>query len=375
VLPHRFQNVSMIKLAIIGIGNCASSLVQGISYCREHGDAAVGVLLPDLGGYAPADIEVVAAFDVDERKVGLPLSQAIYALPNNTKRLQTTVGDNGVVVSAGPVLDGVSALMRNSEAALSFRPVDSAPPSAAEVTAILKESGAEVVINFLPVGSQQAAEFYAQCAIDAGCAFVNSIPVFMASNQAWSRRFEAAGLPLLGDDFKAQIGATIVHRTLAHLFDIRGAEIDRSYQLNVGGNTDFLNMMDMNRLTTKRVSKTEAVQSAVKTRLDDNNVRIGPSDYVPWLMDEKVAYIRVEGRLFGGIATNLEVRLSVEDSPNAAAIALVAIRCARIALDRGLAGAVPDVCSFLFKHPPQQVDDEVALERLLAFAASEGTAQ
>lgn len=362
------QNFRMIRLAIVGVGNCASSLVQGISYCRQHGDDAAGVLLPDVGGYAPADIEVVAAFDVDYRKVGRPLSEAIYAEPNNTKRLDATVADNGVVVTAGPVLDGVSALMRNSQETLSFRPIDGVPATAAEVTDVLKQAKAEIVICFLPVGSQQAVEFYAQCAIDAGCAFVNAIPIFLATNPAWSKRFQAAGLPLLGDDFKAQVGATIVHRTLAHLFGMRGAEVDRSYQLNVGGNTDFLNMMDTDRLTTKRVSKTEAVQSAVKRRLDDNNVRIGPSDYVPWLKDEKIAYIRVEGRLFGGIATNLEVRLSVEDSPNAAAMALVAIRCAKIALDRKLSGVISDPCAFLFKHPPKQMEDHLALETLIAFA-------
>lgn len=360
----------MIRLAIVGLGNCASSLVQGIAYCRQHGPAAVGVLLPELGGYGPADIEVVAAFDVDRRKVGRPVSEAVFAAPNNTKTFQLDIADNGVRVSQGPLLDGVSALMRNSEAARSFWPLDGAEPSAADVTAILRDAGAEVVICFLPVGSQQACEFYAQCAIDAGAAYVNAIPVFLASNPVWSRRFEAAGLPILGDDIKAQVGATIVHRALAQLFKQRGAEIDRSYQLNVGGNTDFLNMLDMDRLTSKRVSKTESVQSAVKRRLDDNDVRIGPSDYVPWLMDEKIAYIRVEGRLFGGVATNLEVRLSVEDSPNAAAIALAAVRGARIALDRGLCGAVPDLCAFLFKHPPRQMDDAEALERLLALAGS-----
>lgn len=360
----------MIRLAIVGLGNCASSLVQGISYCREHGDDAIGVLLPDLGGHAPGDIEIVAAFDVDRRKVGLSVAEAIFAEPNNTKRFQQKIVDNGVMVSAGPALDGVSALMRNSEAARSFRPIDGAAATAEDVTAILRQANADVVISFLPVGSQQASEFYAQCAIDAGAAFVNAIPVFLASNPVWARRFEAAGLPILGDDFKAQIGATIVHRTLARMFNLRGAEIDRSYQLNVGGNTDFLNMMDMERLTSKRVSKTESVQSAVKRRLDDNDVRIGPSDYVPWLMDEKIAYIRVEGRLFGGVATNLEVRLSVEDSPNAAAMALVAVRCAKIALERGMSGAIPDACAFLFKTPPRQMDDEEGLDRLLAFAGS-----
>jgi myo-inositol-1-phosphate synthase len=266
----------MIRLAIVGLGNCASSLVQGIHYCREHGDDAVGVLLPELAGYVPGDIEVVAAFDIDRRKVGLPVAEAIFAAPNNTKRFQQTIPDNGVVVSAGPVLDGVSALMLNSEAARSFRPVDTPPATAADVTDTLRRANAEIVISFLPVGSQQASEFYARCALDARAAFVNAIPVFLASNPAWSRRFEAAGLPLLGDDFKAQVGATIVHRTLARLFKLRGAEIDRSYQLNVGGNTDFLNMMDMERLTSKRLSKTESVQSAVKRRLDDDKVRRSP---------------------------------------------------------------------------------------------------
>lgn len=359
----------MIRLAIVGVGNCASSLVQGISYCSKHGPEAAGVLFPDLCGYKPSDIEVVAAFDVDERKVGSPVARAIFALPNNTKRFCEDVEDNGVAVSLGPVLDGVSALMRNSEAELSFRPVDDREVTAREVVSILRDAKAEIVISFLPVGSQLATEFYAQCAIDAGAAFVNGIPVFLASNPVWARRFETAGLPILGDDFKAQIGATIVHRSLAHLFKMRGAELDRSYQLNVGGNTDFLNMLDMDRLSSKRISKTEAVQSAVKRRLEDNDVRIGPSDYVPWMMDQKVAYIRVEGRLFGGVPMNLEVRLSVEDSPNAAVMALAAVRLARIALDRGMAGQVPDLCAFLFKHPPRQMDDEAALAKLLELAS------
>ncbi|WP_244467659.1 inositol-3-phosphate synthase [Pseudorhizobium banfieldiae] len=311
----------------------------------------------------------MAAFDIDRRKVGLPLAEAIFAAPNNTQRFFREVPDNDVTVAAGPALDGVSAMMRNSEAEASFQPIVERPITVADIAAVLKQAQAQVVISFLPVGSELASEFYAQCAIEAGAAFVNGIPVFLASRQSWARRFEAAGLPVLGDDFKAQIGATIVHRALANLFKIRGAELDRSYQLNVGGNTDFMNMMDMDRLTSKRISKTEAVQSAVKARLDDNNVRIGPSDYVPWLMDQKVAYIRLEGRLFGGVATNVELRLSVEDSPNAAAMALIAIRCARIALDRGVAGAIPDVCAFLFKHPPVQMDDQTAAEKLTAFAS------
>lgn len=358
----------MIRLAIVGVGNCASSLVQGIHYCRARGDDAAGLFLPSLGGYTPADIEVVAAFDVDRRKVGRDLGEAIFSAPNCTARFFEAVPRGDVVVSRGPVLDGVSALMRNSEAERSFLPAGEVDPTAAEVVSVLKDSGAEVLISFLPVGSQRASEFYAQCALDAGLAFVNGIPVFLASDPGWAKKFASAGLPIVGDDFKAQIGATILHRALARLFSIRGAEIDRSYQLNVGGNTDFLNMMDMDRLSSKRLSKTEAVQSAVRRRLDDNDVRIGPSDYVPWLNDRKVAYVRVEGRIFGGVPVDMEVRLSVEDSPNAAAMALAAIRCARIARDRGVAGAVPDICAFLFKHPPQQLDDEVALQRLLAFA-------
>lgn len=362
----------MIKLAIVGVGNCASSLVQGISYCRRNGEDAAGVPFPVLGRYAPGDIEVVAAFDVDRRKVDRPLSEAIFAPPNNTKKFFPEVPDSGVSVSAGAVLDGVSAFMRNSEAELSFLPInDEDCADAATVTGILRESGAEIVICFLPVGSTRAAEFYAGCALDAGAAFVNGIPVFLASSRTWGNRFREAGLPILGDDFKAQMGATILHRGLANLFKMRGAELDRSYQLNVGGNTDFLNMMDNDRIVDKRLSKTEAVQSAVRERLADSDIRIGPSDYVPWLQDEKVAYVRLEGRLFGGVATNMEVRLSVEDSPNAAAMALIAIRCARIALDKGLAGPILDACAFLFKHPPEQVEDGEAYRNLVEFAGSD----
>jgi myo-inositol-1-phosphate synthase len=258
--------------------------------------------------------------------------------------------------------------MRNQAPHRSFVASDMPEMSADEVTRVLRESRAEVVISFLPVGSQQASEFYATCALEAGAAFVNAIPVFLASNAKWAEAFAKRNLPILGDDFKAQIGATIVHRTLAKLFDMRGAKLDRSYQLNVGGNTDFLNMMDSNRLVQKRQSKTEAVQSILNTRFNDEDVRIGPSDYIPWLNDQKVGYVRLEGRLFGGVPMNLEVRLSVEDSPNAAAMALAAIRCARIALDRKLKGAIADASAFLFKHPPQQVEDNEALERLLDFA-------
>lgn len=363
-----------IRTAVVGLGNCASSLVQGVVYCREKGDAAVGLPFPVLGGYRPGDIDIVAAFDVDARKVGRDISEAIFQLPNCTAVFQAEVPPTGRLVQRGPDLDGVSAFMRNQMAARSFVPSEEPALDKAAIVATLREREVDVVMNFLPVGSQEAVEFYATCAMEAGCALVNGIPVLIASDPKWSAKFKAAGVPVLGDDFKAQMGATIVHRTLSHLFDIRGVQVDRTYQLNVGGNTDFLNMMDHDRLLTKRLSKTEAVQTALHARLEDEQIRIGPSDYVPWLNDNKVAYVRVEGRLFGGVPMEIEARVSVEDSPNAAAMALAAIRIAKIAKDRGLSGDVGTVASFLFKHPPIQVDDQTGLETLLAFAdgASEG---
>ena len=362
----------MIRTAIVGLGNCASSLIQGIYYCRSNPDNAIGLPFQVLGGHRASDIEIVAAFDIDDRKVGRPINEAIFASPNCTTKFWSDIPATGVKVSRGPDLDGLTAFMRNQAPHRSF--VSSTQPelTAAEVTAILRESKAEVIISFLPVGSQEASEFYATCALDAGVAYVNSIPVFLASNPKWAAAFAKRHLPILGDDFKAQMGATIIHRTLARLFDLRGAKLDRSYQLNVGGNTDFLNMMDSNRLVQKRHSKTEAVQSALEHRLDDEDVRIGPSDYVPWLNDQKVGYVRLEGRLLGGVPMNIEVRLSVEDSPNAAAMALAAIRCARIALDRKLEGPIIEASAFLFKHPPKQIEDNEAFDRLLAFANQTG---
>lgn len=342
--------------------------MQGIAYCRALGDEAIGLPMPVLGGYRAEDIEIVAAFDVDERKVGRDVSEAIFALPNCTAIFHKDVPKSGVKVLRGPTLDGVTSFMRNQAPERSFVPSTAKEPTAADVVKSLRDAKVEVMINFLPVGSQEATEFYAGCALEAGVAFVNAIPVFIASNSKWAQSFAARGVPLLGDDFKAQMGATVTHRTLAHLFDLRGAKLDRSYQLNVGGNTDFLNMMDSDRLTHKRHSKTEAVQSALVTRLEDNNVRIGPSDYVPWLNDQKVGYVRLEGRLFGGVPMNMEVRLSVEDSPNAAAMAISAIRCAKIALDKKLSGAIWQASAFLFKHPPRQIEDNEAQATLLAFA-------
>lgn len=356
-----------IRTAIAGVGNCASSLVQAISYCRAMGPEAIGVSFPVLGGYTPEDIEIVAAFDVDQRKVNRPVGEAILAAPNCTEVFWDKLDDQPAQVHRGPDLDGVSAFMRNQPPEVSFVPSDATPLSKEQIVEALKAAEAEVLIIFLPVGSAKAVEFYAQCALEAGCSVVNGIPIFLASNPVWAKKFEEAGLPILGDDFKAQFGATIVHRALAHLADLRGVKLDRTYQLNVGGNTDFMNMMDMDRLALKRESKTEAVQSAMDARLADGDIRIGPSDYVPWLNDRKVAYVRLEGRLLGGARTSMEVRLEVEDSPNAAAMAISAIRCARIARERGLKGPIDAASAFLFKHPPVQHDDSEAHDMLLAF--------
>jgi myo-inositol-1-phosphate synthase len=361
-----------IRTVIVGVGNCASSLIQGVSYCRDQGDAAVGVSFPDLAGYTPADIELVAGFDVDSRKVGISLGEAAFAPPNCTERFHTDVADQTAPVLRGPDLDGVAAHMLTKPEDRSFRLSSEPALSQDEIIATLRDLKAEVMIIFLPVGSQKAVEFYADCALKAGVAVVNGIPVFIASHPIWAEKFRAAGVPILGDDFKAQFGATIVHRTLANLAEMRGVEVDRTYQLNVGGNTDFLNMTEHDRLVNKRESKTEAVQAMMEERLDDNDIRIGPSDYVPWLNDRKVAYVRLEGRLFGGARTNIEVRLDVEDSPNAAAEALVAIRLARIASDRGLAGPIAAASAFLFKHPPEQIEDTDAHDVILKCVNGEG---
>ena len=358
---------SQIRTVIVGVGNCASSLIQGVSYCRALGDAAVGVSFPELGGYTPADVELVAGFDVDSRKVGKSLGEAAFAAPNCTEQFHTDLAEQTGPVLRGPDLDGVAAHMLANPEDRSFRLSAEDALSKEEIVAKLKELEAEIMIIFLPVGSQKAVEFYVECALEAGVAVVNGIPVFIASHPVWADKFRAAGVPILGDDFKAQMGATVLHRTLANLAEMRGVEIDRTYQLNVGGNTDFLNMSENARLANKRESKTEAVQSAMEERLHENDIRIGPSDYVPWLNDRKVAYVRLEGRLFGGARTNIEVRLDVEDSPNAAAEALVAIRLARIARDRGLSGPITEASAFLFKHPPEQIEDTDAHDVVLRF--------
>ena len=360
--------MSTIKIAIVGVGNCASSLVQGIHYYdRTRLDDAIGLMHRSIGGYVPSDIEVVAAFDIDRRKVGRDVSEAIFAPPNCTVRFCPSVPTLGVEVRMGRTLDGCSEHMADYAEARTFVPAGVAEPEAIDVVRELKKSGAEMVLNYLPVGSEQAARFYADAALQAGCGFINNMPVFIASDPEWARRFEEAGLPLIGDDIKAQLGATITHRMLMDLFAKRGVKVDRTYQLNTGGNTDFLNMLNRQRLASKKVSKTEAVQSVAGQRLEDDNIHIGPSDYVPWQNDNKVCFLRIEGRMFGDVPLSLELRLSVEDSPNSAGVAIDAIRCCRLALDRGRGGVLHEPAAWFCKHPPKQFTDDEAFRRLEAF--------
>ena len=324
----------------------------------------------DLGGYTPADIRVVAAWDVDRRKVGHDVARAIFAKPNCTAVFEPGVEPTGATVRMGAVLDGVAEHMGEHPDERTFLVANDPEPSRDEVVAELKRSRADVLMNYLPVGSQKASEFYAECALEAGVAFVNNIPVFLASDPVWAERFRAAGVPIVGDDIKAQMGATIVHRVLTDLFAKRGVKLDRTYQLNTGGNTDFLNMSARHRLKSKKISKTEAVQSVAAERLSDDNVHIGPSDYVPWQNDNKVAFIRMEGQLFGGVPMNLELRLSVEDSPNSAGVAIDMVRCAKIARDRGLAGPIEGPSAYFCKHPPVQMTDDKAYDEVETFIAT-----
>jgi myo-inositol-1-phosphate synthase len=356
-----------INIAIVGVGNCASSLVQGLDHYRDGANDLVGLMHWDLGGYRPADIHVVAAWDVDERKVGRDVAEAIFAPPNCTAVFCESVRATGAKVRMGRIADGVAAHMAHYPAERAFRPAQAREPNKADVVAVLRETDADILVNYLPVGSQAATEFYAECALEAGVAFVNNIPVFIASDPDWAARFRAAGVPVIGDDIKAQLGATIVHRVLTDLFAKRGVQLDRTYQLNTGGNTDFLNMLERARLASKKTSKTEAVQSVAAERLDDENIHVGPSDYVAWQNDNKIAFIRMEGQLFGGVPMNLELRLSVEDSPNSAGVAIDLIRCAKLAHDRGLSGPIHPAASFFCKHPPEQVSDDAAHAALEAF--------
>ncbi|SFM45921.1 inositol-3-phosphate synthase [Methanolobus profundi] len=350
-----------IKIAIAGIGNCASSLIQGIEYYKDKDENdAIGLMHWDLGGYRPFDIEVVAAFDIDKRKVGTDVSEAIFAPPNCTAVFCPEVPKAGTIVKMGCILDGVSEHMAGYSENRSFIPSSEKESAKEDVIKELKDSGAEILLNYLPVGSEEATRFYAECALEAGVAYINNMPVFIVSDPEWAAKFEEKGIPVIGDDIKAQLGATITHRTLADLFRKRGVKLERTYQLNTGGNTDFLNMLNRNRLASKKESKTEAVQSVVGQRMDDDNIHVGPSDYVPWQNDNKVCFLRMEGKLFGDVPMNIELRLSVEDSPNSAGVVIDAIRCCKLALERGIGGILYSPSSYFMKHPPKQFTDDEA---------------
>jgi myo-inositol-1-phosphate synthase len=345
-----------IRVAIIGAGNCASSLVQGIQYYKnaKEGDFIPGIMHVNLGGYHLSDIEFVAAFDIDKNKVGKDLSEALVTWPNNTTKF-ANIPVQGVKVSRGMTHDGLGKYLSQI--------IQKAPGATADIVAILRETKTDVVVSYLPVGSEEATKWYVEQVLEAGCAFINCIPVFIASEKYWQKRFEARGLPIIGDDIKSQVGATILHRTLVNLYLDRGMPIDRTYQLNTGGNTDFLNMLERERLQSKKISKTNAVTSQIKARgltIEPENVHVGPSDYVPWQKDNKLCFLRIESRHFGDIPTNLECRLSVEDSPNSAGVVIDAIRCCKLALNNGVSGALFGPASYFMKSPPRQYTDTEA---------------
>ena len=356
----RLQDRRRVRVGIVGVGNCASSFVQGLSHYRnaKSNEPVPGLMNADVGGYHVSDIELASAFDVNVGKVGRDVADAIWAEPNNTCRF-SEVAPTGVVVERGPVLDGIGRYLEDD--------VPIADVAEADVGEILAKSRTDVVVSYLPVGSQRATEWYAERAIEAGCAFVNCIPVFIASVPAWQKRFEEAGLPIIGDDIKSQVGATILHRLLANLFRERGVRLDRTYQLNFGGNTDFKNMLERERLTSKKISKTQAVTSQFDVPLVADNIHVGPSDHVPWLTDRKLAYIRLEGTTFGGVPLNAELKLEVWDSPNSAGVVIDAVRCAKLAMDRGISGALTGPSSYFMKSPPQQFTDDEARRRTRAF--------
>ena len=355
------RTVGKIKIALAGVGNCASSLIQGIHYYRDK-DAtdAIGLMHWNIGMCEPGDIEVVAAFDIDKRKVGRDLHEAIFVGSNCTTIFYPDLPASTVTVRMGRILDGVSDHMREYGERQTFCPADAPEPDKGAVVAALRDSGTQILLNYMPVGSEEATRFYAECALEAGVAFINNMPAFIASDPEWAGRFEEKGLPLVGDDVKSQLGATIIHRVLTDLFRKRGVKLDHTYQLNTGGNTDFLNMLNRLRLKSKKESKTEAVQSVAGIRLADEDIHIGPSDYVPWQKDNKVCFLRMEGRIFGDIPMNLELRLSVEDSPNSAGVAIDAIRCVKLALDRGQGGVLEGPSAYFCKHPLRQYTDDEA---------------
>jgi len=354
-----------IRLAIAGLGNCASSLIQGIEYYKNADEKdCIGLMHYDICGYRACDIDVVAAFDIDKRKVGKDVAQAIFSPPNCTKVFYPDVPCKDVSVKMGPVLDGFAPHMRSYPEEKRFVVSDDKP---CDVRDELVSSRADVLVNYMPVGSEEATRYYAQAALDAGVGFVNCMPVFIASNPQWAARFQEAGVPIVGDDIKSQIGATIVHRALTQLFKDRACIMDRTYQLNIGGNTDFLNMLNRERLKSKKISKTEAVQSILDVPLGDDDIHIGPSDYVPWQKDNKVCFLRMEGRIFGDVPINLELRLSVEDSPNSGGSAIDAIRICKLAKDRKIGGPLLAISAYTMKHPPVQYPDELAKEMVDRF--------
>jgi len=353
--------MNKIKIAITGIGNCASSLIQGIEYYKnKNSKDAIGLMHWDIGGYKPFDIEVVAAFDIDKRKVGKDVSEAIFALPNCTTVFCKDIPKTCTKVKMGVVLDGFAEHMKEYDEKCVFALSSEKEATKEEIIKTLKDSGTEILLNYLPVGSEKAVKFFAECALEAGVAFINNMPVFIASDPEWANKFKEKNIPIIGDDIKSQLGATIVHRVLSDLFKKRGVKLERTYQLNIGGNTDFLNMLNRSRLVSKKKSKTEAVQSVLAERLDPENIHIGPSDYVAWQKDNKVAFIRMEGKLFGDVPMNAELRLSVEDSPNSAGIVIDAIRCCKLALDRGKGGILFSPSAYFMKRPLKQFTDDKA---------------
>lgn len=351
-----------VRTAIIGVGNCASALVQGVEYYKDAAaeDNIPGLMNPVLGGYHISDIEFSAAIDINITKVGKDLSQAIWEAPNNTLEF-VKVPNLGVPVSRGMTHDGLGKYLKDN--------IQKAPGPTDDIIKILKDSGTDVVVNFLPVGSEMATKWYVEQVLEAGCAFVNGIPVFIAASEYWSKRFSDRGLPVIGDDIKSQVGSTIVHRVLTNLMQDRGIKLDRTYQLNFGGNMDFYNMLDRDRLESKKISKTQAVSSQINHQFEDDNIHIGPSDFVPWLEDRKWANIRLEGTGFGDVPLNIELKLEVWDSPNSAGVMIDAIRCAKIGLDRGMAGPLIEPSSYFMKSPPVQMNDDDARRKMLDFVA------
>ena len=353
--------MTKVRIAIVGVGNCASSLVQGLEYYKEASpeNRVPGLMHVELGGYHVRDVEVVAAFDVDAAKVGKDVAEAVFTAPNNTIRF-SDVPPTGITVQKGRTLDGLGTYYRQV--------VTESDAPEVDVVQVLKDNRADVLVCYLPVGSEQAARYYAQCALDAGVAFVNALPVFIASDLAWAKKFRDAGVPIVGDDIKSQVGATITHRVLAKLFEDRGVELDRTYQLNFGGNMDFMNMLERERLTSKKISKTQSVQSQLDQPLPKESIHIGPSDHVPWLEDRKWAMIRLEGRNFGDVPLTIEMKLEVWDSPNSAGVIIDALRCAKLAKDRGIGGPIIGPSAYFMKSPPVQFTDDEARQMVEEFA-------